>query len=235
MKRSTPHVALGIVLAVAGSMTQTARAQTNETWGGQGGASSWQTGSAKPTASAVGRIATGGESSWGAGKGSVATRGAPGGVWSDGTTLYTVPVPAPGAKAAAGVSSPARPVGFTSLGAVPSRSYLSVTPGGGQAARRPVESHAATGAKSPFGPQFAPGKTGGISRRTSGGRPGATTGRRQLGISSRSGTSRSGSTAPNQGLESPLQSDSAMDGLTGSTSSLTLSLEPHSSLDSSSY
>jgi hypothetical protein len=218
MKRSTKLIALGVVLAVAGSLAQSAWAQTNETWGGQGGASSWHAGTAKTTWASTERVATGAESSWGAGKASVGTRGAPGGVWSDGTTSHATLVQAPGPKAAAGASALGKPVGLTSLGSVPSRSRI-----------------AATGAKGQTGPQFGLSKSSGMSHGISRGRAGATAGRGQLGTSSRSGTSRSGSTAPNPGLESPLQSDSAMKGLTGSTSSSTLGLEPHSSLDSSSH
>jgi hypothetical protein len=229
MKHATPHIALGVVLAVAGAMAQTAQAQTNEAWGGQGGASSWQTGSAKPTGAAAGRIATGGESSWGAGKGSVATRGAPGGMWSDGTTFHASAVQAPAARSAAGGSSLVRPVGPTSLGAVPSRSHIAVTPSKGQPAGRPGESHAGTGMKGTSGPQFGPKKMGGV-RRTSRGGSGATTSRGQLGASN-----RSGSTASGQGLESPMTSDSEMNGLTGSTSNSTPGMEPHSSPDSSSH
>jgi hypothetical protein len=230
MKRSTPHIALGVVLAVAGSMTQTARAQTSETWGGQGGGSSWQAGSVKTSSSSPASVAKGAESSWGAGKGSVAAHGSPGGVWNDGTSLHAAADQAPGAKTAAGVSSVVKPVGLTRLGTVSSQSRVAMTPSRGQAPGRPGELHSATGVKSAFGPQFGPGKTGGISRGVSRGRTGATARGGQFGA-----TSHSGSTSSGQQFGSPLQSDPAMRGSTGGTPNSTLSLEPHSSLESSSH
>jgi hypothetical protein len=228
MKCATTQIALGVVLAVAGSIAQTARAQTNETWGGQGGVSSWQARAPKATGASAGRIATGGESSWGAGKGSAAAGGARGGVWSDGTSLHAAAVQAPGAKAAAGVGSLVKPVGLATLGEFPSRSHMAMTSSKGQATGRPGGFHAATGAKGPSGPQFGPSKVGGMSRRTSRGRSGATSRHGQFGGSG------SGA-ASGQGLGSPMQSDPAMKELNGGESNSTLSLEPQSSLDSSSH
>lgn len=228
MKHATPNIALGVILAVAGSMAQTAYAQ--ESWGGQGSASSWQTGSAKSTVTPAVHIATGGESSWGAGKGSIPTRGAPGGVWSDGTAFHAAAVQSLGAKTAVGVSSLAKPVGLASLGTVSSRSHYAGAPGKGQTAGRSGQFHAATGPKGTSGPQFGLKKMTSGVRRTSRGRSGAISGGGHFGASS-----RSSSTAPGQGLESPMQNGSELSGSSGSTSNSTPSLEPRSSLGSSSH
>ena len=213
MKHATSNIALGVVLAVTGSLAQTALLQSQESWGGQGGASSWQARAAKATGASAGSIARGGESSWGAGKGSVVTHSAPGGVWSDGITSHDAAVQALGPKTTAGVTSLSKPVGLTNLGAAPSRSHI-----------------AATGPKGKTGPQFGLSKSGGISHRISGSGHGAIIMRGHSGASS-----HNSSTTRGEGLESPMQSDPAMSGLAGSTSNSTLSLEPHSSLDSSSH
>jgi hypothetical protein len=230
MKHAASQIALTAVLVTVGCVAQAAHAQTNESWGGQGSASSWRAASTKATGASAGSIATGAESSWTAGKGSVAAHGEPGGVWSDGSTLSATTGPATVSKSAAGTGSPTKPVGLMRLGTMPSKRPIVTAPAKGQPAGRSGGLRTTSVAKSANGPQFGPGKIGGGARRTSIGRSGASSRGGQLGASS-----HSSSTISSHGLETPMQSDSTLKGLNGTMPSETPGSELQSPLQNPSH
>jgi hypothetical protein len=213
-------------------MAPAARAQASSTWGGPGGASSWQAGTAKSSSAAPASIATGSQSAWNAGKGSVTAHGEPGGVWSDGTSLPASPTRMPGAGNAAMSGSTNGQVGSSigrfALPAPVGLSHLGAAPGKTQVAARSGGLHTTTGvgAKGAAGPHLGVARTSVGVHRTSGRRTSGAARRAQLGA--RSGGSNHEGTSPSsltpsglnpssQGLESPLQNDPVLRELNGNT------------------
>jgi hypothetical protein len=230
-----------LTTALAACVAHIALAQTSESWGGQGGASSWQAGSSKTAESAPHSVATGGQSSWTAGRAGIAARGAPGGVWSEGSTLGATTVKAPASKTASAENPFARPAGLKPVtagslsgrgGTAPAKGPAKGQSSGfgkGPSFASSIGTHGTTGARGSGAARGGSGVAGG-ARRASHARSGAATQRGRLGASGLGNSSGLGS-----GMGSPLQEDPALRGLTGSAPGGSLSAEPQSPIGSSTH
>jgi hypothetical protein len=205
LQRTAPNLVLTAVLAAVACSSQTVRAQTQETWGGQGGASAWHAGTVPSPRLPNASVVTGSESSWTAGKGSIAEHSEPKGEWSENSTLRVGSSSAFASRLAAGSQGLAR------SGVMPLKTPSVAASFQGRTGARPGGLHSTTGTKGAFGPQFGPAKIGSGIPRPSFARSGATTHRSQLGTASHSSSTLSGEVPQMQ-----LPSDSTLKDLNGS-------------------
>jgi len=221
-----------LVIAALGAGLAPAWSQNaEETQSSNVGASTWRTGSMKPsvTVAAGHAMNSGGGASWTAGKGAIALGRQAGGVWRDGSSLSEAPVGP--ASSHNGSALPAgAPVGFAGLMPASGIGGIRIAPGRAQGTKPGAIAHTSIGARSALRQQGGVGGRGGL--RGAGSKRVASTGGAR-GRGSLKGGLRPA--ASSTGLASPTQDNSIFKPLTALSPSDSLGSGAASPVDESSH